>query len=94
MIWRIGRVKKALAAGDGNRGESVSGDLAFPKLPLRPRLCLAFSFQFIRQLLLADFVQQRAHCRAGIHAERNQIVAGEQRRTDCRFLFQCLRLLN
>ena len=43
-------------------------------------------FQFIRQLLLANFGQQRAHRRAGLHAQRDQIVAGQQRRADFRLL--------
>ena len=54
---------------------------------------LTWRFQFIRKLLLADFVQQRAHRRAGLQSEFDQIVAGKQRRTDRRFLFQFLRLL-
>lgn len=52
--------------------------------PFHPRFCLTRIFQFIRQLFLADFVQQFSHRRPRFHSQRNQIFARQQRRFDFR----------
>src|ERR1041385_862195 len=59
-----------------------------------PRLRLRAGLQLLLQLLLANFIQQRTHRRTRRHAERDQIIAGQQRWTDLRLAIELVRLLN
>src|SRR5207302_7044161 len=77
------------------RGELATRRRAFAlKVSPRPRARLRPCFQFVLQLFFANFRQQPAHRRPGFHAQRQQILSGQQRRTDGRLPLQLRRLFD
>src|SRR6266446_1658242 len=90
------RFEKSGTRSDGSRWIRISFLTSLPGClhgrglePLfGPLSGLGRSFELILQLLFPKLGQQRAHCRAGLHPQGNQIGAFEQRGANPGLLFQ------